>query len=209
MAKTARNDTWAEEIVRRFGKAAKKARGKRSAQWLSDETARLGHRISPGVIAKLDAGWRGTVLNVHEVLLISVALHTSPISLLFGDGLPDGGYQLLPDESLPGATVSTIDAMGWFCGDIELVDYGSYLTDEDPTDEALALDTIVNLSRGLREAMSEQRKATTRAARAAAKGDADRAAEHTQAALVWQKVAERDRATIRRFGGTVSEDDDA
>ena len=79
---------WAESLVRRVGLAVKKARGNKSAKWLSDETAKLGHRVSPTVIAKLDSGHRGSVLSVAELLVLAAALNIPP-GLLLIPGYPN------------------------------------------------------------------------------------------------------------------------
>lgn len=102
---------WNEEMVRRFGLAAKTARGQRSAQWLSDRTAALGQRVSPTVIAKLDSGHRGSVLQVWEMVVIAAALEVPPLSLLYPDQM--GG----PVDWLPGRTVISARPVRWFVGD--------------------------------------------------------------------------------------------
>ena len=89
----------------------KRARGNKSARWLSDETAALGYRVSPTVIAKLDSGHRGSVLGVAELLVLAAALEIPPIALLFPD-LPDGEVWLLPETSTSSET-----AMRWFSGE--------------------------------------------------------------------------------------------
>lgn len=96
---------WAEGLVRRVGAAIKKARGNKSAKWLSDRTADLGYRISPTVIAKLDSGHRGEVLSVAELFILAAALNIPPSLLLFPD-YPDGTVELLPgyDAWVPKAT---------------------------------------------------------------------------------------------------------
>lgn len=74
---------WSHELVRQIGAAMQKARGKRTAKWLSERTAELGYRVSPTVIAKLDSGHRGNVLSVAELLVIADALEVPPAALLF------------------------------------------------------------------------------------------------------------------------------
>ncbi|WP_167327112.1 DNA-binding protein [Rhodococcoides fascians] len=102
---------WSEELVRRFGLTAKEWRGKRSARWLSERTAELGHHIPSTVIARLDSGHRGSVLSVAEVIVIAAALETSPMALLYPN-VPDGPVELLPTEAMP-----SIDAVQWFSGE--------------------------------------------------------------------------------------------
>ncbi|MGF0312482.1 hypothetical protein [Rhodococcus sp. IEGM1428] len=102
---------WSEELVRRFGLTAKEWRGKRSAKWLSERTAELGHHIPSTVIARLDSGHRGSVLSVAEVIVIAAALETSPMALLYPN-VPDGPVELLPGETMP-----SIDAVQWVSGE--------------------------------------------------------------------------------------------
>ena len=102
---------WAEDLVRRVGLAMKKARGNKSAKWLSDETAALGYRVSPTVIAKLDSGHRGSVLGVAELLVLAAALDIPPGLLLF-PGYPSGEV-----EFLPGRTEISESALEWFSGE--------------------------------------------------------------------------------------------
>ena len=110
MAKTEAGERWAETLVRKVGLAMKKARGNKSARWLSDETAALGYRVSPTVIAKLDSGHRGSVLSVAELLVLAAALDIPPGLLLF-PGYPEGEI-----EFLPGRTARAHRALDWFAG---------------------------------------------------------------------------------------------
>ena len=89
----------------------KKARGNKSAKWLSDETAKLGYRVSPTVIAKLDSGHRGSVLSVAELMVLAAALDIPPGLLLF-PGYPTGEV-----EFLPGRETYASAALDWFSGD--------------------------------------------------------------------------------------------
>ena len=102
---------WSHELVRQIGAAMQKARGKRTAKWLSERTAELGYRVSPTVIAKLDSGHRGNVLSVAELLVIADALEVPPAALLF-PGLPDGEV-----EYLPGQFISSMDGLFRFTGE--------------------------------------------------------------------------------------------
>jgi hypothetical protein len=102
---------WAEDLVRRVGRAIKKARRGKSAAWLSDRTEQLGYRVSPTVIAKLDSGHRGSVLSVAELWVLAAALGIPPALLLFPT-FPDGAV-----EVLPGVSVSTLSARECLCGD--------------------------------------------------------------------------------------------
>ncbi len=106
---------WDIQLVRRIGAAMKRARGSRLARELSDDTAELGYRIAPTIIAKLDTGHRGAVLNVTELLVLAAALDIPPTLLLFGDGYPGGEV-----EYLPGRSTSNLQAAQWFSGEVPL-----------------------------------------------------------------------------------------
>jgi hypothetical protein len=101
---------WDHRLVRNAGRAMKRARGAKSARWLSDETTALGHPMAPTILAKLDSGHRGGVLNVTELLVLAAALNMPPALLLFG-GYPDKEVEFLPGRTAPAALV-----VDWFCG---------------------------------------------------------------------------------------------
>ncbi len=111
MANNEDGQRWAEDLVRRIGLAIKKTRGAESARRLSDKTAKLGYRVSPTVIAKLDSGHRGSVLSVAELLVLAAALDIPPGLLLF-PGYPSGEV-----EFLPGRTEVSQLALEWFSGE--------------------------------------------------------------------------------------------
>jgi transcriptional regulator with XRE-family HTH domain len=90
--------------------AIKTARASRSAQWLADETERLGYPISRAAIANYESG-RKKGLDVAELLVLAAALRIPPLTILFPD-LPDG-----PVEPLPGVPTSSWDAAAWFSGE--------------------------------------------------------------------------------------------
>jgi hypothetical protein len=110
--KMAEGPPWAERLVRQIGAAAKRTRGSRSATWLAERTAELGHPISATIISKLDSGHRGDVLSVPELLVLAAALDIPPSMLLFGDGFPGG-----ETEYLPGRKASNFQAAQWFSGE--------------------------------------------------------------------------------------------
>lgn len=121
VAQDTEGQEWAPDLVRRVGIAIKKARGTRSANWLSDRTAALGYRISPSVIAKLDSGHRGSVLSVAELFVLAAALEVPPALLLF-PSYPDGAVKLLPELE-----VWAWGAVDWLSGSSplpELLDHG-------------------------------------------------------------------------------------
>ncbi|TWS29017.1 helix-turn-helix transcriptional regulator [Tsukamurella conjunctivitidis] len=71
---------------RRIARGIAKIRGDRSAQWLSDSTAEIGHRVSRETISNYENG-RKKVLDVADLLVIAQALDVGLIDLL----LPDPG----------------------------------------------------------------------------------------------------------------------
>ena len=99
-----------EGLHRRIAAAIKSARANRSAQWLADETERLGYPISRAAIANYESG-RKKGLDVAELLVLAAALRIPPLTLLFPQ-LPDG-----PVELLPGVETTSWDAAAWFSGE--------------------------------------------------------------------------------------------
>ena len=111
---------WVEGLHRRIAAAIKSARANRSAQWLADETKRLGYPISRAAIANYESG-RKKGLDVAELLVLAAALRIPPLTLLFPQ-LPDG-----PVELLPGIQTTSWDAAAWFSGEASSPD-----PDRDP-----------------------------------------------------------------------------
>jgi transcriptional regulator with XRE-family HTH domain len=101
---------WVEGLHQRIATAIKSARGSRSAQWLAEQTERLGFPVSRAAIANYETG-RKKRLDVAELLVLAAALRIPPITLLFRH-LPDG-----PVEALPGIHTSSWDAAAWFSGE--------------------------------------------------------------------------------------------
>ncbi len=101
---------WVDDLHRRIAAAIKHARGARSAQWLADETERLGFPISRAAIANYESG-RKKGLDVAELLTLAAAMQIPPLALIFPD-LPDG-----PVELLPNVTTTSWDAAAWFSGE--------------------------------------------------------------------------------------------
>ena len=99
-----------EGLHRRIAGAIKSARANRSAQWLADETARLGYPISRAAIANYESG-RKKSLDVAELMVLAAALRIPPLTLLFPQ-LPDGVV-----EVLPGVETTSWDAAAWFSGE--------------------------------------------------------------------------------------------
>lgn len=101
---------WAETTSRRVAAEIKQLRGERSAQWLSDRTAELGHRVTRSRISDIETG-RRTRIDITEVLILAAALDVPPLLLLF-PGVPNE-----PSEPLPGRRSLTWWAAQWFAGE--------------------------------------------------------------------------------------------
>ena len=99
---------WEDRFVDQVAAAMKRARGRRSARELSEETDRFGYHRSKQVIGKLDS--TGRDLRVAEFLVFAAALDVPPALLLFG-GYPDGVV-----EYLPGRECTSKQAVDWFSG---------------------------------------------------------------------------------------------
>lgn len=104
------SETWADGQARRIGEAIKRLRGKRSAQWLSDQTDALGHRVSRSTISEIETGRKKSVTTV-ELSILSWALGVPPVQLMF-PSMPDG-----PAEVIPNVEVTCIDASMWMSGE--------------------------------------------------------------------------------------------
>lgn len=102
--------TWAEREAYRFSRVLQELRRGRSAQWLSDETHKLGHRVSRAVISDLETG-RRRYITTSELLVLAAALDTSPVTLMY-----PGPYQDQV-EILPGLDGTQFDAAQWFSGE--------------------------------------------------------------------------------------------
>ncbi|MFC9761380.1 helix-turn-helix domain-containing protein [Rhodococcus jostii] len=106
MAQTA----WAEETITRIARAIREARGERSAQWLADRTAELGHPISRVAISNLEVG-RKSGLDIADLIILARALEVSPVQLIY-PGLMDEPVEVVPQQS-----ISSADALFWFTGE--------------------------------------------------------------------------------------------
>ncbi|MCV6963947.1 helix-turn-helix domain-containing protein [Mycobacterium intermedium] len=104
---------WVEDLHERVAAAVRDARRGHSAQWLADETARLGYPISRSAIANYENGRKKT-LDIAELLVLAAALDVPPVMLLFPEQ-PDGVVEVLPGES-----VTSIVAAEWFSGSDDL-----------------------------------------------------------------------------------------
>ena len=101
---------WVDEVASRIGREVAKLRGERSGQWLSDQTAAVGKRISKASISEIENGKRKSV-SVADLMVLAAALEVPPIVLLF-PGIPDGNL-----EVLPGRDTDAWSAVEWFVGE--------------------------------------------------------------------------------------------
>ncbi|WP_109523887.1 MULTISPECIES: helix-turn-helix domain-containing protein [Nocardia] len=114
---------WAEDRAKRVGAEVKTLRGKRSGQWLADETASHGHTVSRTTISEIENGKRKDI-TLAEITILARALGVSPLQLIYPD-LAHGEV-----DALPGVTTNSAEAMRWFAGESVL---GSDLTVFDKT----------------------------------------------------------------------------
>jgi|SRR4051812_34437058 hypothetical protein len=102
-------DTWSAQDAARIGSEVKRLRDTRSAQWLSDRTQEVGHRLQRTMISELERGKRKYVTTA-ELVVLAAALDTAPVALL---------YPAPYDEDIeftPGQTMSKIGAVERFSG---------------------------------------------------------------------------------------------
>jgi transcriptional regulator with XRE-family HTH domain len=86
----------------------------RSAQQVAQRCAELGFpSLSRAVITKLENGHRETI-SAAEVVVLATALEVAPLELIYPIGLEK------EIEIIPGRNVSSLDAVQWFCGQLEL-----------------------------------------------------------------------------------------
>lgn len=97
------SDDWTKEIATEI----RHLRGDRSAQWLSDRTDELGHRVTRSIITDLETG-RRKYISLAELTVLAAALDTYPIALAY----PDIQEQTKPLPSLD--EVEKFFAAQWF-----------------------------------------------------------------------------------------------
>lgn len=112
---------WVEATNARIGEQIKALRGERTAQWLSDATAKLGHRISRTAISEYETGRRKTV-PITDLLVISWALEVPAAQLLYPDQ-PCGEV-----EFVPGTSLTSIDAVRMFSGEQPFWDFSTVMS---------------------------------------------------------------------------------
>lgn len=103
-------DQWTEGVHAGIAAAIRATRGSRSAQWLADQTAELGHPVTRAQITNYENG-RKASLDVADLIVIAAALGTSPVCLVYPGPY---GEQI---AHLPGLDVSQLQAAQWFSGD--------------------------------------------------------------------------------------------
>lgn len=105
---------WAERftaaIAREIERLRTRPTNKRSAQWLSDRTAELGHRVGRSRISDLETGRRKR-MDITELIVLAEALEVPAVQLLF-PALVTG-----QTEFLPGQTTMTWHALRHFTGE--------------------------------------------------------------------------------------------
>ncbi|WP_078309191.1 MULTISPECIES: helix-turn-helix domain-containing protein [unclassified Mycobacterium] len=111
--------SWAEDQAAQIAAEVRRLRGKRSAQWLSDRTAELGHTVTRSVITDLENGRRKYV-TIAELIVLAAALNTYPIALLYP---PPYGEPVRILPSVPAGRPERLsaglpkhDAVEWFSG---------------------------------------------------------------------------------------------
>ncbi len=102
--------TWEARQAEAIGRAIKELRGKRSAQWLSDQTTALGYAVSRSTITDIE-NRRRKYISTAELSVIAWALGVPPVQLLF-PALPDGDAEIVP-----GVHTTAIRAATWFSGE--------------------------------------------------------------------------------------------
>ncbi|MDP9460265.1 MAG: helix-turn-helix domain-containing protein [Actinomycetota bacterium] len=101
---------WVRRWTASVAEALKAARGRMSAQQLSERCAGLGYPIPRSTITNLEIG-RKESISIQEVAVLAKALGIPPLSLVF----PIGRERTV--EILPGAEVPTWLAAQWFTGE--------------------------------------------------------------------------------------------
>lgn len=100
---------WSERQAKRVADEVNRLRGKRSAQWLADQTRGLGYEVSRSLISDLENGRRRYVTTA-ELIILAAALNTSPVALMY-----PGPYQSDVD-ALPHVDLAGLSAAQWFSG---------------------------------------------------------------------------------------------
>lgn len=101
---------WVRRWTASVAETLKTARGRMSAQQLSERCAELGYPIPRSTITNLEIG-RKESISIQEVAILAKALGIPPLALLFPIG-HDQTFEVLPDTVIP-----TWLAAQWFSGE--------------------------------------------------------------------------------------------
>lgn len=104
--------SWDQQDAERIGGEVNRLRGKRSGQWLSDQTHEVGYRLSRTMISELERGKRKYVTTA-ELVVLAAALNVAPVAMLYPPPYDD------EIEVTPGAKMTRIAALERFSGIID------------------------------------------------------------------------------------------
>lgn len=107
---------WGERQAKQVADEIRRLRDPNSAQWLANETKKLGYEVKRSVIADLENGRRRHVTTA-ELIVLAAALDTAPITLLYPPPY-DEMIELVPDVMEP-----KTGAVDWFCADLNAIKY--------------------------------------------------------------------------------------
>lgn len=127
--------SWQQEQTNRVGQAIRALRGTRSVTWVSDETEKLGCRVTKALITDMEIGRRKYVA-IHEISVLAAALGVTPVILLTWGDMPDAEVEVLPDRRARAETVAA-----WWGGEMmgELIPAGQGLPRDQDTSELMHL----------------------------------------------------------------------
>lgn len=126
--------SWQQEQTNRVGQAIRALRGTRSVTWVSDETEKLGCRVTKALITDMEIGRRKYVA-VHEISVLAAALGVTPAVLLTWGDMPDAEVEVLPDRRARAETVAD-----WWGGEsLVLTPAGQGLPRDQGTSELMHL----------------------------------------------------------------------
>lgn len=115
-----------------------------TAQQLGDRTDQFGLKMTRQAISDLENGRRRYVTTA-ELLILSAALHTSPVNIVY-----PGPYQN-PVELLPGRDAGEFNAAEWFSGMYSYLGLDGIGAPEDPAEQWRANTETLRLWRELDE----------------------------------------------------------
>jgi transcriptional regulator with XRE-family HTH domain len=150
------SESWPSEITGRIAAEIKRLRGDRSGQWLSDQTEKLGHRVSRSTISEIETGRRKSI-TVADLIILAAALDTVPIALIY-----PGPYNETV-RVLPTLRVAQIWGARWFSGELRTIsevpfdDKGHYIKVARPLEYD---NNIRRLEKARRAAELYERKAS-------------------------------------------------